>query len=81
MVDNDPHVLLLDYHLDEKMTGLQLRKRLQESLGNCPTIAITPDHSKAIRAEVAAAGCQILPKLLESLALKSVMARLLGTRA
>ena len=75
-----PELLLLDYHLDEQMTGLQLREQLRESLGNCPTIVITADHSEAIRTEVAAAGWQLLHKPLKPLALKSVMARLLGSR-
>jgi len=78
-----PEILLLDYHLDGALTGLDLRARLVRTLGELPCVIITADHGEAVRAAVAAAGCHLLHKPLKPLALKSLMARLLaaGPRA
>lgn len=81
LADRAPDLLLLDYHLDAGDTGLDLRKRLQARLGDIPTIIISADHGEALRSAVAQAGCQLLHKPLKPLALKSLMARLLGARS
>ncbi|HRA37723.1 MAG TPA: hybrid sensor histidine kinase/response regulator, partial [Pseudomonadota bacterium] len=75
-----PDILLLDYHLDGALTGLDLRERLVRVLGELPCVIITADHGEAVRAAVAAAGCHLLHKPLKPLALKSLMARLLAAR-
>ncbi len=75
-----PDMLLLDYHLDAGRTGLELRERLAPLMSARPCVIITADHSEAVRAEVFAAGCQLLYKPLKPLALKSVMARFLAAR-
>jgi Na+/proline symporter/signal transduction histidine kinase len=74
-----PDLLLLDYHLDGAVTGLELRSLLlcDEEV---PAIVITADHGEAVRAAVAAAGCHLLYKPLKPLALKSLMARLVKSR-
>ena len=74
-----PDLLLLDYHLDGGLTGLQLRERLG-ALTELPCAIITADHDPAVRAAVFAAGCALLHKPLKPLALKSVMARMLAGR-
>ena len=75
-----PDILLLDYHLDGALTGLDLHEQLVRALGEVPCVIITADHGEAVRAAVAAAGCHLLHKPLKPLALKSLMARLLAAR-
>ena len=72
-----PDLLLLDYHLDSELTGLNLRLDLIARIGACPCVIITADQSEALRDAVSLAGCQLLYKPLKPLALKSMMARLL----
>ena len=76
-----PDLLLLDYHLDGTLTGLDVQRHLHARFGPIPTIVISADHSEAVRSAVAAAGAQLLHKPLKPLALKSLMARLLGPRS
>jgi CheY-like chemotaxis protein len=71
-----PDLLLLDYHLDAGITGLQLRDRLL--CAQQPCIIITADHGEEVRRAVATADCHLLYKPLKPLALKSLMARLLA---
>jgi CheY-like chemotaxis protein/anti-sigma regulatory factor (Ser/Thr protein kinase) len=75
-----PELLLLDYHLDDGCTGLDLRQRLGPEALRLPCVIITADHDPATRAAIEAAGCLLLHKPLKPLALKSVMARLLAAR-
>lgn len=75
-----PDLLLLDFHLDGGLTGLQLRERLAERMPDRPCAIITADHGQDVREAVLAAGCTLLHKPLKPLALKSVMARMLAGR-
>jgi signal transduction histidine kinase len=77
LVDTTPDLLLLDFHLDGAVTGLDLRDRLTPRVGGKPCVIITADHDQAIQNAVAAAGCHLLYKPLKPLALRSVMARVL----
>lgn len=73
-----PELLVLDYHLDGGMTGLDLRARLGLDGASLPCIIVTADHDDAVHAAVAAADVHLLHKPLKPLALKSLMARLLA---
>ncbi len=73
-----PHLLVLDYHLDGGATGLDLRARLGNTIAALPCIVITADHGEEVRRAALAAGCQLLHKPLKPLALKSLMGRLLA---
>jgi DNA-binding response OmpR family regulator len=73
-----PDLLLFDYHLDAGLTGIELRRRLGDAATAIPCAIITADHSEAVRAEVAEAGCWLLHKPLKPLALRSLMTRLLA---
>ncbi|MAL02737.1 MAG: hybrid sensor histidine kinase/response regulator [Arenimonas sp.] len=73
-----PDLLLLDFHLDGGQTGLMLRDRLAGLMPPRPCVVITADHGPDVRDAIATAGCQLLHKPLKPLALKSMMARLLG---
>lgn len=74
----DPELLLFDYHLDDGVTGLQLRDELAAEGKLRPCIIITADRDPATRAAIEAAGCLLLYKPLKPLALKAMMARLLA---
>lgn len=73
-----PDLLVLDYHLDGGVTGLELRAGLGAGLTELPCIVITADHGEPVRAAVAAAGCDLLHKPLKPLALKSLLAKRLA---
>jgi len=75
--DGWPDLLVVDFHLDGGTTGLELREGLPAAARSRPCVVVTADHGEAVRAAVAAAGCQLLYKPLKPLALKSLMARLL----
>ena len=75
-----PGLLLLDFHLDAGLTGLELRDQLGSAARALPCIVITADHDGDIRAAIEADGCLLLYKPLKPLALKTMMARVM-TRA
>jgi signal transduction histidine kinase/Na+/proline symporter/CheY-like chemotaxis protein len=68
-----PDLLLLDFHLDDGRTGLELHDAIGEG---CATVLISADHGDPLRRAAAAAGCQLLHKPLKPLALKALMRRL-----
>ena len=76
-----PDLLLLDFHLDGGSTGLEVQAALERRFGPLPAVIVTADHGEPVRLAVAAAGAQLLHKPLKPLALKSLMARLLGPRS
>uniref|UniRef100_UPI00260549E0 hybrid sensor histidine kinase/response regulator n=1 Tax=Dokdonella sp. TaxID=2291710 RepID=UPI00260549E0 len=73
-----PDLLVLDYHLDDGATGLDLRAQLGASLARLPCIVVSADHGDEVRRAVARAGAHLLHKPLKPLALKSLMARLIA---
>ena len=73
-----PDAVLLDYHLDDNATGLQLRRSWPAAMQRLPCVLITADHDPQIRAEAEAEGCQVLYKPLKPLALRSLLRRWAG---
>ncbi len=71
-----PDLLILDYHLDQGHTGLELIERLQAGNRHCPTIMISADHAAEVRQAARSAGCEFLHKPIRPLALKSLVSRL-----
>ncbi len=71
-------VWILDYHLDGGLTGLALRERLRKKCGDRPTILISADHSAELKDKAAEADVQLVHKPVRPLALRSVLARVLG---
>jgi PAS domain S-box-containing protein len=71
-------VLLLDYHLDDQVSGLQLRDSLGIAARAIPCVIITADHGKVVADAVLAAGCHLLHKPLKPLALRSLLAQLIA---
>ncbi len=76
-----PEVLILDYHLDDGLTGLDLRTALGPAFATLPTIVLTADHHDATRSAVEANGCQLLRKPLRPLALKMLLQRTAAAQA
>lgn len=74
-------LLLLDYHLDDHVSGLELRNALGPAATGIPCVIITADHGKTVTDTVAAAGCQLLHKPLKPLALRSLIAQLIRRNA
>jgi len=71
-------VWLLDYHLDNGLTGIALHARLSERFGSVPTLILSADNSQTVRRAVLESGLTLLHKPVRPLALKSVLARLLA---
>ncbi|WP_324437867.1 NahK/ErcS family hybrid sensor histidine kinase/response regulator [Dokdonella sp.] len=74
-------ILLLDYHLDDQVSGLELRDSLGASARKIPCVIITADHGRTVADAVAEAGCELLHKPLKPLALRSLVARLIARSA
>lgn len=68
-------LLILDYHLDHGETGVALYQQLARR--PTPAIIVSADHSEAIRQEAFDAGCDVLPKPIRPLALRSLINSLL----
>lgn len=73
-----PDLVVLDYHLDGGVTGLDLRAALGDGCAGLPCILVTADHGEDVRRAATAAGCHLLHKPLKPLALKSLLAKLLA---
>jgi len=69
-------LMLLDYHLDDGATGLDLFERLRAAGHACPTVLVSADHAAELRAAARRAGCELLHKPLRPLALRSMLHRL-----
>ena len=69
-------VWLLDYHLWNGDTGVDLAQRLTATHGSRPTAILTADRTDDVRDAVRNAGFAMLAKPLKPLALKSVLDRL-----
>ena len=74
--DRVPDLMIVDYHLDNDATGLELRAVLPPEMQDIPCIVVSADHSASVRDAVASAGCHLLYKPLKPLALRSLLARL-----
>ncbi len=66
-------LLILDYHLNQGMTGLDLYQTLSEEGHVIPAIMISADHASEVRQAAQAARCQFLHKPIRPLALRSVI--------
>jgi signal transduction histidine kinase len=69
-------LMVLDYHLDAGVTGLELFERLRAAGHACPTLLVSADHAAELRAAARRVGCELLHKPLRPLALRSMLRRL-----
>jgi len=74
-----PNILLMDYHLDEKMDGVTLRNSLPGEWRQVPTIIITADNSDEVRGRVEDSGCAYLSKPVATGELAATMEKLLSS--
>ncbi len=77
---NTADLWLLDYHLDDGDTGVELHEYLSAIHGPRPTLVLTADAGETVRRAVHEAGLPLLLKPVKPLALKSVLDRLLAAR-
>ena len=76
-----PTVLLVDYHLDDSVTGVDVIRTLREHADmDIPAIVVTADYTGAVLKEVREMGDSILHKPIKPAALRALMTRVLGRR-
>jgi Na+/proline symporter/signal transduction histidine kinase len=77
-----PALLLVDYHLDRKVTGLEVIEAVCARTGErIPAAIVTADHSVEVADRVKAAGHKILYKPVKPAALRALVNRSLNRRA
>ena len=77
-----PALLLVDYHLDNKVTGLEIIEALRAAVGHAiPAAIVTADHSEAVAAQVREAGHMLLRKPVKPAALRALVNRVLSRRS
>jgi len=76
-----PDLLLMDYHLDGGVNGIEVAEELRRLWGvEIPVLVITADHTQQAREAAAARGFTLLPKPVKPAALRALMGRLLAAR-
>lgn len=74
-----PDIALVDYHLDEGRTGVEVVRALRERFDpDLPAVVVTGDWSPSVAADVSAAGCELLRKPTRPAELRALMTHLLG---
>ena len=77
-----PALLLVDYHLKDGVTGLDVIGELRRHTGlSLPAVILTADHSDAVASLVEEAGHTILRKPVKPAALRALVNRILGRQA
>ena len=77
-----PSLLLVDYHLDDKVTGLDVIDALRKRLGaDIPAAILTADHTEEVAGLVRDAGHALLHKPVKPAALRALINRILSRRA
>ena len=74
-----PDLNVLDFHLDEGQTGLDVWRQLTELHVDVPTVMLTADRDGDLRRQLLDAGVGVLYKPLKPLALRQTLLRI-GTR-
>jgi PAS domain S-box-containing protein len=68
---DDCDMLIVDYHLDEDETGLDIAMQVRQRYPQIPIMICTANHSKALAMELEGTGIQLLHKPINGLMLKS----------
>ncbi len=77
-----PALLLVDYHLDDEVTGLEVIAALGEKAGvSLPAAILTADHTDEVAGQVRSAGHTLLHKPVKPAALRALINRILSRRA
>ena len=73
-----PSILLVDYHLDDDVTGIQVIEELRaHTETDIPAIIVTADHSQGVRDMIRDSGHALLHKPIKPAALRALMSRIL----
>lgn len=76
-----PAILLVDYHLDNGVTGIEVIRALRDEAGaELPAVILTADHSQAVTEQIEAAGLTLLHKPVKPAALRALINRILTRR-
>jgi len=74
-----PSVLLVDYHLDDGVTGIEVIEAVRAMTGSAiPAVVLTADHSREVADEVRDAGHALLHKPVKPAALRALVTRIIG---
>ena len=77
-----PALLLVDYHLDHKVTGLEIIDALRSAAGQpIPAAIVTADHTDEVALRVGEAGHTLLRKPVRPAALRALVNRVLSRRS
>ncbi|HWT15443.1 MAG TPA: PAS domain-containing hybrid sensor histidine kinase/response regulator [Patescibacteria group bacterium] len=70
-----PDVLLVDYHLNDRLDGLQTLRALQDRIGHeLPSALLTADGSDALKRTARAQNCLLLTKPIKPASLRAFLA-------
>ncbi len=73
----EPDALLVDYHLSDNVTGIELAEKFQQRFGtDKPVVVISADRNNDVRAQAKSRAYFFLRKPLKSASLWSVLARI-----
>ena len=73
-----PAILIVDYHLDDDVTGIEVIRELRALWATrVPAIIVTADHSQSVRDEIRDSGEAILHKPIKPAALRALLSRML----
>jgi histidine kinase len=76
-----PSMLVVDYQLRTRETGLEAARRLRSALGtDVPTVIVTADRQPALKAAAHSVGFSFLSKPVKPAALKTLLRRAQGSR-
>jgi CheY-like chemotaxis protein len=70
--------MVLDYHLDDGSTGLELLEDLRGLGQHGPAVLVSADHAAELQNAARQAGCALLHKPIRPLALRSMLRRCSG---
>jgi CheY-like chemotaxis protein len=74
-----PSILVVDYHLDDNVTGIEVIRELRDhAKRHIPAIIVTADHADPVRQEVRDSGDALLHKPIKPAALRALMSRILS---
>jgi PAS domain S-box-containing protein len=74
-----PAVLLVDYHLDDGVTGIEVIEAVRAMTDSAvPAVVLTADHSREVADEVRDAGHALLHKPVKPAALRALVTRIIG---
>ena len=76
-----PALLLVDYHLDDGVTGIDVISAVRDETGTeLPAVILTADHTREVAERIESAGHSLLHKPIKPAALRALINRTLARR-